>query len=171
LPALADAGASALSLIADLDGAGARRLRRRTTRRPDKAIARRLGVEEVVVTASRARRRGFEAPTPTTVVGRPELALGARCQHRCGSERPPQVKATFNPTNTVRSASWLARRTVDLRGIGSTRTLSLAWNGTASSATTNLNTGRSTWLKRVEVGDGGASGRLGIRRPSPASST
>lgn len=117
-------------------------------------------VQEVVVTASRVERAGFEAPTPTTVVGPTELALGARPNIAAVLNDLPQIKATYNPTNTTRSAVLSGSQSVDLRGIGSTRTLVLL-NGHRFVGDSDLNTVPFDLVKRVEVVTGGASADWG----------
>jgi iron complex outermembrane receptor protein len=117
-------------------------------------------VQEVVVTASRVERAGFEAPTPTTVVGETELRMGARPNIAAVLNDLPQIKATFNPTNTTRSAVLSGSQSVDLRGIGSTRTLVLL-NGHRFVGDSDLNTVPFDLVKRVEVVTGGASADWG----------
>ena len=117
-------------------------------------------VQEVVVTASRVQREGFEAPTPTTVVGPTELHLAARANIAAVLDDLPQVKDTFNPTNTTRSAVLSGQQSVDLRGLGSTRTLVLL-DGHRFIGDNDLNTIPFDLVKRVEVVTGGASADWG----------
>lgn len=117
-------------------------------------------VEEIVVTSSRVERQGFEAPTPTTVVGATELRLGARSNIAAVLDDLPEVKATLNPTNTVRSAVQSGAQSVDLRGIGPTRTLVLL-NAHRFVGDNDLNSVPFDLVKRVEVVTGGASADWG----------
>jgi iron complex outermembrane receptor protein len=117
-------------------------------------------VQEVVVTASRVQREGFEAPTPTTVIGSTELHLAARANIAAVLDDLPQVKDTFNPTNTTRSAVLSGQQSVDLRGLGSTRTLVLL-DGHRFIGDNDLNTIPFDLVKRVEVVTGGASADWG----------
>lgn len=117
-------------------------------------------LEEIVVTSSRVERAGFEAPTPTTVVGETELRMGGRANIAAVLNDLPQIKATFNPTNTTRSAVLSGSQSVDLRGIGSTRTLVLL-NGHRFVGDNDLNTVPFDLVKRVEVVTGGASAGWG----------
>lgn len=155
------AGASSLALIASIAWTGTAFAQNDTGKPSGSSPSRDTSVvAEVVVTASRVGREGFKAPTPTTVVGGPELALGARANIAAILDDLPQVKATFNPTNTVRSAVLSGSQTVDLRGIGSTRTL-LLLDGRRFVGDNDLNTVPLDLVKRVEVVTGGASADWG----------
>jgi iron complex outermembrane recepter protein len=154
-------GASALALtvaLASATTAAAQAASGATS--TDAAGAASGSVAEVVVTASRVDRAGFEAPTPTTVIGQTELHLAARANIAAVLDDLPQVKDTFNPTNTTRSAVLSGEQSVDLRGLGSTRTLMLL-DGHRFIGDNDLNTIPFDLVKRVEVVTGGASADWG----------
>lgn len=113
-------------------------------------------VQEFVVTSSRIDRAGFEAPTPTTVVGAAELREGARPNIAAVLNDLPQFRATFNPGNTAVSANLSGSQSADLRGLGATRTLVLL-NGHRFVGDSDLNTVPFDLVERVEVVTGGAS--------------
>ena len=81
----------------------------------------------IVVTGSRIDRKGFDAPTPTTVVGETELRLGARPSIAQVLNDLPQFRATQTPASTVANTNSSASA-MDLRGLGVTRTLTLLNN-------------------------------------------
>lgn len=115
--------------------------------------------DPIVVTGSRVDRAGFEAPTPTTVVGEAELRQGGRSNVAAVLNDLPQFRATSNPTNTAgNTASGTA--SADLRGIGSSRTLVLL-NGHRFVGDGDLNSVPFSLVKRVEVVTGGASAAWG----------
>ncbi|HLZ74211.1 TonB-dependent receptor plug domain-containing protein [Phenylobacterium sp.] len=116
--------------------------------------------EVVVTAASRIDKAGYDAPTPTTVVGQAELQLGARANVAAVLADLPEVKNTFNPTNTARSAVLSGEQVIDLRGIGSTRTLVLL-NGHRFIGDNDLNTVPFDLVKNIEVVTGGASADWG----------
>ncbi|MGV3479299.1 MAG: TonB-dependent receptor plug domain-containing protein [Sphingobium sp.] len=120
--------------------------------------------EEIVVTASRIRRDGFVAPTPTTVVGPAELAQGGRTNIANVLADIPQFRSTDSPTTTTTTTN-TGSATADLRGLGSVRTLVLI-NGrrpisSGSGGTVDLNDVPFSLVERVEVVTGGASAAWG----------
>lgn len=120
---------------------------------------------EIVVTGSRVARAGFDAPTPTTVLG--AEALEQRAVPNIGdflneapAFRPSQTPQT-NPQNLLGGGQSFA----DLRGLGSIRTLTLV-NGrryVPSSATgqVDLNLIPTILVDRIEAVTGGASAAWG----------
>lgn len=115
--------------------------------------------EEVVVTGSRIDRAGFDAPTPTTVVGDVELRQGARPSIAQVLNDLPQFRATSTPTSTVANTN-SSSSAVDLRGLGLTRTLTLL-NNRRFTGSADLNNIPQGLVKRVEVVTGGASAAWG----------
>ncbi len=114
---------------------------------------------DIVVTGSRIDKAGFDAPTPTTVVGAAELNLGARPSVAQALNDLPQFRATQTPTSTVANTN-SSSSAMDLRGLGVTRTLTLL-NGRRFTGSADLNTIPQNMLKRVEVVTGGASAAWG----------
>jgi len=114
---------------------------------------------EIVVTGSRVQRAGFDAPTPTTVVGADELTQGARANIGEVLNDLPSFRATTTAaTNPGNTGSGTVR--LDLRGLGTSRTLTLL-NGRRFSGGEDLNTVPMNLVKQVEVVTGGASAAWG----------
>ena len=114
---------------------------------------------DIVVTGSRIDKAGFDAPTPTTVVGEADLRIGARPSIAQALNDLPQFRATQSPTSTVANTNSSASA-MDLRGLGVTRTLTLL-NNRRFTGSADLNTIPQNMLKRVEVVTGGASAAWG----------
>ncbi|WP_298670373.1 TonB-dependent receptor [uncultured Sphingomonas sp.] len=114
---------------------------------------------DIVVTGSRIDKAGFDAPTPTTVVGEAELQMGARPSIAQALNDLPQFRATQSPTSTVANTN-SSSSAMDLRGLGVTRTLTLL-NGRRFTGSADLNTIPQNMVKRVEVVTGGASAAWG----------
>lgn len=115
--------------------------------------------EAIVVTGSRVDRAGFEAPTPTTVVGETDLRQGARESVAAVLNDQPQFRATATPVSSVGGYN-SGISTADLRGLGSGRTLTLL-NGRRFTGSSDLNSVPMDLIKRVEVVTGGASAAWG----------
>ncbi|KQN06676.1 TonB-dependent receptor [Sphingobium sp. Leaf26] len=113
----------------------------------------------IVVTGSRIDRKGFEAPTPTTIIGDAELRQGARPSIAQVLNDLPQFRATQSPASTVANTN-SSSSAMDLRGLGVTRTLTLLNNRRFTGAV-DLNTVPQGLVKRVEVVTGGASAAWG----------
>ncbi|WP_326523088.1 TonB-dependent receptor domain-containing protein [Sphingomonas sp.] len=117
------------------------------------------GGQDVVVTGSRIDIGGFDAPTPTTVVGATELRLGNRPSIGQVLNDLPQFRATTTPQSTVANTS-SGTTTADLRGLGSVRTLVLL-NGRRSVGVGDLNVIPLPLVERVEIVTGGAAAAYG----------
>jgi iron complex outermembrane recepter protein len=113
----------------------------------------------IVVTGSRIQRAGFDAPTPTTVVGDAELRQGNRANIQQVLNDLPQVRATVTPQVSVGNTS-SGTAPVDLRGLGTARTLTLL-NGRRFAGENNLNFVPMGLVERLEVVTGGASAAWG----------
>ncbi|MGL3822709.1 TonB-dependent receptor plug domain-containing protein [Sphingopyxis sp. R3-92] len=118
-----------------------------------------IGEEDIVVTGSRIQRSGFDAPTPTTVIGEAELALGNRPSIAQVLNDVPQFRATSTPT-TMAGAISSGVSTADMRGLGAVRTLTLL-NGHRFVGANDLNIVPQNLVKRVDVVTGGASAAWG----------
>lgn len=115
--------------------------------------------ETIVVTGSRIDRAGFDAPTPTTVLSGDALLQGNRPSIAQVLNDLPQFRATTTPvTNFSGTAS--GSSPADLRGLGTTRTLTLL-NGRRFTGSGDLNTVPQGLINRVEVVTGGASAAWG----------
>ncbi|WP_428684936.1 TonB-dependent receptor plug domain-containing protein [Sphingopyxis sp.] len=115
--------------------------------------------EDIVVTGSRIQRSGFDAPTPTTVIGEAELSLGNRASIAQVLNDTPQFRATSTPSTTPGNTS-SGVSTADMRGLGSVRTLTLL-NGHRFAGANDLNIVPQSLVKRIDVVTGGASAAWG----------
>lgn len=119
--------------------------------------------EAIVVTGTRLVRQDFEAISPITTVGAEQLELTATLTTDSLLNELPQIVP--GNTRTSNNAGGEDFATVDLRGLGTTRTLVLV-NGErvpASSTTgvVDLNTIPASLISRIEVVTGGASAVYG----------
>ncbi|WP_447726151.1 TonB-dependent receptor plug domain-containing protein [Sphingomonas koreensis] len=126
---------------------------------PEEVAASTASEEEVVVTGSRIQRSGFDAPTPTTVIGEAELELGNRPSVAQVLNDAPQFRPTTNPTTNAGGTN-SGISTADMRGLGAVRTLTLL-NGHRFSGAADLNTVPQSLVKRIDVVTGGASAAWG----------
>jgi outer membrane receptor protein involved in Fe transport len=115
--------------------------------------------QQIIVTGSRIERKGFEQPTPTTVVGAAEIRVAAKPTIQQVLNDQPQFRATTSPTISSGNTS-TGTAPVDLRGLGSNRTLVLL-NGRRFIGEGNLNFIPLNLVSRVEVVTGGASAAYG----------
>lgn len=115
--------------------------------------------EEIVVSGSRIQREGFDAPTPTTVIGEAELGLGNRPSIAQVLNDAPQFRATQTPSTTPGNTS-SGVSTADMRGLGAVRTLTLL-NGHRFVGANDLNIVPQSLVKRIDVVTGGASAAWG----------
>jgi len=116
-------------------------------------------VGEIVVTASRIDRAGFEAPTPTVRVTAQDLSVGARPNIAAALNDLPQFRATTS-AQTTGTNTGAGNAPVDLRGLGISRTLVLL-DGRRFSGDNDLNLIPSILTKGVDVVTGGASAAWG----------
>ncbi|ATY33979.1 TonB-dependent receptor plug domain-containing protein [Sphingomonas psychrotolerans] len=114
---------------------------------------------EILVTGSRIDRAGFDAPTPTTIIGGDDLLKGNRPSIAQVLNDLPQFRASTTPvTNFSGTAS--GSSPADLRGLGTSRTLTLL-NGRRFTGAGDLNSVPQGLISRVEVVTGGASAAWG----------
>lgn len=124
--------------------------------------------ELIVVTGSRVVRSGFNAPTPTTIIGADLLDRRAATNVADILSETPAFQSSSNPQTTgVRSVAPGANF-ADLRGLGSTRTLVLVDGrrfvpqiNALEGYQVDLNQIPSLLIDRVEVVTGGASAQWG----------
>ncbi|MEZ5961215.1 MAG: TonB-dependent receptor [Hyphomonadaceae bacterium] len=119
--------------------------------------------EAIVVTGTRLVRQDFEAISPITTVGAEQLELTATLTTDSLLNELPQIIP--GNTRTSNNSGGEDFATVDLRGLGTTRTLVLI-NGErvpASSTTgvVDINTIPASLISRIEVVTGGASAVYG----------
>lgn len=114
---------------------------------------------EIIVTGSRIQRQGFDAPTPTTVLGADELRQGDRPSLAQALNDIPQFRPTATPETTTGNTT-AATSPADLRGLTAVRTLTLL-NGHRFTGSADLNSVPQNIIKRVDVVTGGASAAWG----------
>lgn len=122
-------------------------------------------LDEIVVTASRVNRSGFDAPTPTTVLSSEELDQRGLSQVGEFLNEVPSFRATQTPQSNPHSARGAGQFFADLRGLGSIRTLTLV-NGrrhvpSSPDGQVDLNLIPSVLVDRIDVVTGGASAQWG----------
>lgn len=119
----------------------------------------------ITVTASRASRTGFDAPTPTTVLNTAEVERRAANNISEVLNELPTFRATRSPNTTSLGLTNGGQTYLDLRGIGTARTLVLL-NGrriTPSSIAgeVDVNVIPSSLVGNIEIVTGGASASWG----------
>ena len=122
-------------------------------------------VEELVVTASRVNRSGFDAPTPTTVVGTDNLQAVAATNVADMLNTLPTFGGGTTPSTTSHSSQNAGANFLNLRDLGNNRTLVLVDGRrhvpTTASGLVDINVIPASLLGRVEVVTGGASAAWG----------
>ncbi len=118
---------------------------------------------EIIVTGTRIQNANLTAVSPVTTVSNAEFKLSGTQRTEDLLNSLPQVFASQNST-VSNGATGTA--TVDLRGLGSSRTLVLIngrrlMSGDPSSAAADLNFVPASMVKRVDVLTGGASATYG----------
>jgi len=122
---------------------------------------------EIVVTGSRLANTGFSAPTPVAVVGADRLADRAATNIGDALNEIPSFRSTNTPAGAELNpnAGYVGGRILDLRGLGSMRTLTLLdgkrFVPSTTQATVDTNMIPSILLSRAEVVTGGASAQYG----------
>lgn len=122
---------------------------------------------EIIVTGSRIATSGFNAPTPVSVMGAERLAERGAANIGDALNELPAFRSTQTPASTGLSAAagYIGGRILDLRGLGSVRTLTLVdgkrFVPSTTQATVDTNMIPSIMLQRAEVVTGGASAVYG----------
>jgi len=121
--------------------------------------------EEIVVTGSRITRSGFEAPTPTTMVGTADIARQGAPNIAAVLNQVPSFLPSSTPATAGNNSTNVGGNFLNLRGLGATRTLVLV-NGRRHVPTTpnglvDVNLIPQALIERVEVVTGGASAAWG----------
>lgn len=122
-------------------------------------------LEEVVVTASRIARSGFEAPTPVTVIGSETLERAAVTNVAEYLNELPAIRPSTTPGNTGISTTNAGTFFMNLRGLGNQRTLVLVNKRrhvpTTPEGMVDLNVIPNALIERIEMVTGGASAAWG----------
>lgn len=123
-------------------------------------------VERLQVTGSRILREGAIAPNPVTVISGDELIDTGAMNIGEVLSRLPALASTYTLANSGRFIGTAGVSLLDLRGMGTSRTLVLVDGrrhvaSSAGSSSVDTNTIPSTWIDRVEIITGGASAVYG----------
>jgi outer membrane receptor protein involved in Fe transport len=131
------------------------------------AAAQDEGLEQVVVTGSRIATTGIESPTPLQIVGAEDIdTSGVANLQDLLLQNPAFGTPTISRTNSNFQTSSAGVATVDLRNLGTARTLVLVNGrrfvaGIPGEAAVDLNTIPQQFIERVEILTGGASSVYG----------
>lgn len=119
-------------------------------------------LEEVAIVASRIQRDGFNAPTPTVIFGQEQLEARGAVNVADVLYEMPAVRPAGSMTVATQNQG---ANIVNLRGLGSTRTLTLVdgrrFVPTNNTGTVDINAIPSALVQRIEVVTGGASAAWG----------
>jgi len=123
-------------------------------------------IERVEVTGSRILREGAIAPAPVTVITGDQLVNSGAVNIGEALNNLPALGSTYSMANSGRFIGTAGLNILDLRNMGTDRTLVLV-NGkrhvssSAGSQSVDTNTIPSVWIERVEIITGGASAVYG----------
>lgn len=120
---------------------------------------------DIIVTASRVNRSGFNAPTPTTVLSSGEIQRRSPNNVSEVLNELPTFRATTSPNSQSLSLTGSGQTYLDLRGLGSQRTLTLIDGRRVTPSSTagqvDVNVIPSSLIENIEVVTGGASASWG----------
>jgi outer membrane receptor protein involved in Fe transport len=124
--------------------------------------------QAIVVTGSRIARPNLESPVPVTSVSGDEFFQTGQVSVGDVLNELPQLRSTFSQANSTRFLGTAGLNLLDLRGLGTVRTLVLQ-NGRrhvggdvlSSGVTPDVNTMPTDLIERVEVVTGGNSAVYG----------
>lgn len=128
-----------------------------------------LGAEQtevIEITGSRILREGAVSPSPVTVISGEQLTNSGALNIGEALNNLPQLANTYNLSNSGRYIGTAGLNILDLRGMGTSRTLVLV-NGkrhvssSPGQSSVDTNTIPSSWIEKVEVITGGASAVYG----------
>ncbi len=122
-------------------------------------------LESVVVTGSRIVRDGFESPTPVSVMGADRIEERGASNIGDALNELPAFRGTQTPAAQGFNGGYVGGRVLDLRGLGTQRTLTLVdgkrFVPSTTQGTVDTNMIPSGILERAEVVTGGASAAYG----------
>jgi iron complex outermembrane receptor protein len=122
---------------------------------------------DIIVTGSRVKRDGYDAPTPLTVVSADAINKAAPANLADYVNQMPQLapSATTRTGNGNTSTGTNGLNLLDLRGLGSNRTLVMMDNQRVAPSTqtgaVDVNNIPTALVKRVDIVTGGASAAYG----------
>lgn len=161
--ALATATATALALLLAVPAVAQEREADEDADQPEQEAR---VLDAVQVTGSRIARVGFVSPSPITTISAEQIRVSGATTLGDLLNQLPQLAPTFNLSNSSRFIGTVGVGQLDLRGLGTARTLVLV-NGrrhvgaTSGSTAVDTNTIPVEWIERVEVITGGASAVYG----------
>jgi len=123
-------------------------------------------IQEIVVTGSRIKRESFDSPVPLAVIDGDALASSGFTVLGDALNNLPQGLTSSNIQNTSGTLFNAGQSRVDLRGLGSARTLVLVdgrrhLTGDFRTSAVDLNVIPSTMIERIDAIAGGASAVYG----------
>ena len=122
-------------------------------------------LDSVVVTGTRIVRDGFQSPTPVSVMGLDRLEDRAASNIGDALNELPAFRGTQTPAAQGFSTGYVGGRVLDLRGLGTQRTLTIVdgkrFVPSTTQGTVDTNMIPSGIIERVEVVTGGASAAYG----------
>ena len=136
-------------------------------RASDPAQSTEAAAGDIVVTGSRIVRDGYKAPTPTTVVSLAEIEARAPANVADYVNQLPQLIGSTSPRTTLQSSVTNngSANILNMRGLGTTRTLVLLDSHRVVAATSNngvdVNLLPTNLVQRVDIVTGGASAAYG----------
>lgn len=120
---------------------------------------------DIVVTATRVNRAGFDAPTPTTMLNVAELQRRAPNNISEVLNELPMFRGGSSPNNQSLSITLSGQTYLDLRGIGNQRTLVLVdgrrVTPSSNAGQVDVNVIPSSLIQNIEIVTGGASASWG----------
>lgn len=134
---------------------------------PDDTVQAGAQADPIVVTGTRIQRSGYNAPTPLTVLGAEDMEASAPANVADFVNDIPSVVGSVTPasSNLSMSAGTFGLNTINLRGLGTSRTLVLLNGqrsvGSALGGQVDVNTFPQGLISGVEVVTGGASAAYG----------
>ncbi len=122
-------------------------------------------VDEITVTGSRIRASGMSTPVPVTVMTGQEAEMSAPGTLIDALDRMPQFMANSRPGTDVFIGTSAGQSILNMRGMGSNRTLVLL-NGrrivpSTRQGTLDINVVPESMMQRIEIITGGASAAYG----------
>jgi iron complex outermembrane recepter protein len=123
-------------------------------------------IQEIVVTGSRIKRESFDSPVPLAVIDGEALSQSGFTVLGDALNNLPQGMVNSNLQNTSGTLFNAGQSRVDLRGLGSARTLVLVdgrrhLTGDFRTSAVDLNIIPSTMIERIDAISGGASAVYG----------
>ncbi|WP_198147737.1 TonB-dependent receptor [Erythrobacter sp. AP23] len=124
-----------------------------------------MPVTEIIVTGSRVARTGFNAPTPTTVLGTDEFEKVAAPNLADVVNQIPAVRPSLTPSSSTNNSQYAGGNFLDLRGLGFNRTLVLVdgkrFVSTQIQGPVDINAIPQALIGSIDIVTGGASAAWG----------